>query len=171
MRKTQRLAVVAGTLLIAGAAAGVGVAAPPEGEGRPGARRAGGRSAALVEYLGLSEPQKAARRELHVQRREQMKPLVEEGRDLRARLREAVGKEAPDPAAVGEATLAIEKHRRQMSAEREAFRARLEALLSAEQMEKLRAFEAARRSMGGGREGRRGPRPGRRAPGAPPVEG
>jgi Spy/CpxP family protein refolding chaperone len=120
--------------------------------------------AALVEFLGLSDQQKEAWRGLQEQRRQEMKPLYEEGRALRQRLREALSAASPDPTAVGEATLALDAHRRKAKEQNEAFRARLEGLLTPEQKEKLAAFEAARRTMGAGR---RGPRAARR--GAHPL--
>jgi Spy/CpxP family protein refolding chaperone len=148
-------------------------AAPQAGDEPRAVRRAGraGRGgAALAEYLGLTEQQKASWRALHEQRREQMKPILEEGQALRKRLREAVEAPSPDPTAVGEATLALKAHRRKMQAEREAFQAKLEGLLDPAQREKLQAFEAARRTLDTGRDRRRGSRPGRRSPEAP-VEG
>ena len=100
-----------------------------------------------------------------------MKPVVEEGRTLRKRLRELLQASSPDPTAVGEATLALEAHRQKTRAQHEAFQARLEGLLDAAQKEKLKAFEAARQTLGAGRDGRRGPRPVRRPLEARPVEG
>jgi Spy/CpxP family protein refolding chaperone len=134
-------------------------------------RRGGRGGAALAEYLGLTEQQKTAWRALHEERREAMTPAAEEGRALRKKLREAVEAPSPDPTAVGVATLALEAHHKKMQAEREAFRQKLEAVLDPAQKEKLKAFEAARRTLGGGRDGRRGPRPARRSPEAPPTEG
>jgi Spy/CpxP family protein refolding chaperone len=134
-------------------------------------RRAGRGGAALAEYLGLTEQQKTAWRALHEERREALKPVAEEGRALRKRLREALQAPSPDPTAVGEATLALEAHRQKVRAEREAFQAKLESLLDPAQKEKLKAFEAARRTLGADRDGRRGPRPARRPQEARPVEG
>lgn len=150
---------------LVGAAAVAGAEPPAPREGRE-APRLERRVAALVEFLGLSDQQKQAWRGLQEQRREEMKPVHEEGRALRERLREALGAPSPDPAAVGEATLALQAHRRKAKEQNEAFRTRLEGLLSPEQKEKLAAFEAARRTMG---EGRRGPRAARRGAGARPL--
>jgi Spy/CpxP family protein refolding chaperone len=160
---------VAATILSVTACAAIAPAAA--GDEPRAVRRAGRGGAALAEYLGLTDQQKASWRALHEQRREEMKPIVEEGRALRKRLREAVAAPSPDPTAVGEATLALEAHRQKVRAEHEAFRAKLEGLLDPGQKEKLKAFEAARRTLGGGRDGRRGPRPARRSPEARPVEG
>jgi len=134
-------------------------------------RHAGRGGAALAEYLGLTEQQKTAWRALHEERREAMTPVVEEGSALRQRLREALQAPSPDPTAVGEAALALEAHRQKTRAQHEAFQTKLEGLLDPAQKEKLKAFEAARRTLGAGRDGRRGGRPARRAPETRPVEG
>jgi Spy/CpxP family protein refolding chaperone len=133
-------------------------------------RRGGRGGAALAEYLGLTEQQKTAWRALHEERREAMKPFAEEGRALRKKLREAVEAPSPDPTAVGEATLALEAHHKRMQGEREAFRQKLEAVLDPAQKEKLKAFEAARRTMGAGRDGRGRGRSAGRMPATRPVE-
>ncbi len=148
---------------IASAAQATGDESRPAGRGGRGGR--GG--AALAEFLGLTDQQKADWRALHEQRREQMKPAMEEGRTLRKRLREAVEAASPDPKTVGETTLALEAHHKKMRAEREAFRQKLEATLDPAQKEKLKAFEAGRRWGRGGR----GQRFHRRSMDAPPVEG
>jgi len=145
---------------------------PPAGDGT-GRHRAGReqrRGGRLAEYLGLDAQQKAAVQKVHQQQREEMKPVMEEGRALRKRLREAVEAASPDATAVGEATLALEAHRQKARAQREAFRQKLEGLLDPAQKEKLKAFESGRRT-GMGRDGRRGHRLHRRPPQAPPVEG
>jgi Spy/CpxP family protein refolding chaperone len=90
-----------------------------------------------------------------------MKPIMEEGRALRKKQREAIEAASPDPRTVGEATLALEAHHQKARAQREAFRQKLEALLDPVQKEKLKAFEAGRRT-GMGRERRRGSRMPRR---------
>jgi Spy/CpxP family protein refolding chaperone len=127
-----------------------------DAEGR-GMRRA----AVVAEYLGLTDQQKASWRALEQQQREQMKPLRDEGRDLRLKLRQALGTEAPDATAVGEATLALKAHREKARAQREAFEQQRRALLSPEQQQKLDAMKAARRTLGRGRGDRLG-RPGMR---------
>jgi len=167
-RRSVGLAVAILSVAAGAAMASAGEAA---GDEPRAARRAGRGGAALAEYLGLTDQQKASWRALHEQRREEMKPIFEEGRALRKRLREAVAAPSPDPTAVGEATLALEAHRQKVRAEHEAFRAKREGLLDPGQKEKLKAFEAARRTLGGGGDGRRGPRPARRSPEARPVEG
>lgn len=158
---------VAAALSAAACVAAMARAGETAGDEPRGMRRAGRGGAALAEYLGLTEQQKAAWGALQSERREAMGPVAEEGRALRKKLREAVQAPSPDPTAVGEAALALEAHRQKARAQHEAFQAKLEALLDPAQREKLKAFEAAREW---GREGRRGPRPGRGAR-APRVEG
>ena len=118
------------------------------------------RSEALAEYLGLSEEQQASWRSLREQHRQEMQPLMEEGRELRRRLRETLDSAPADPAAVGTATLAVEAHRKKVRAAREGFDQSLQSLLSAEQKEKLEAFKAAWK-VGRGGHGCRRPRGGR----------
>jgi Spy/CpxP family protein refolding chaperone len=171
MTKRGFLGAAAAILSVAaiGAVASAQPARTTGDERRPAWRGRGG--AALAEYLGLTDQQKAEWRTLHEQRREQMKPMMEEGRSLRKKLREAIEASSPDPRTVGEATLALEAHHKKVQAEREAFRQKLEAALDPAQKEKLKAFEAARgwgRGMGRG-FGARGFHRGERQ--SPPTEG
>jgi Spy/CpxP family protein refolding chaperone len=158
MTKRGFLGAAVAILSVAAVGAIASAATQTGDEGRP-ARRAGRGYAALAEYLGLTDQQKTEWRALHEQRREQMKPMMEEGRALRTKLREALNATSPDPTVVGEATLALEAHHKKVQAEREAVRQKLEAVLDPAQREKLKAFEAARgwgvgRGMRMGREGR-----------------
>jgi Spy/CpxP family protein refolding chaperone len=143
MTKRGFLGAASAILLVAALGALASAATQTSDETRPGRHRGRG-YAALAEYLGLTDQQKAEWRTLHEQQREQMKPMREEARALRTKLREAVGAASPDAKTVGEATLALEAHHEKMRAEREAFRQRLEATLDPAQKEKLKAFEAAR---------------------------
>ena len=143
MTKAGFMGAAAAILSVATLGAIASPAAQTGDEGRP-ARHRGRGYAALADYLGLTDQQKAEWRTLHAQQREQMKPMREEGSALRKRLRAAVEAASPDPNAVGEATLALEAHHKKVQAEREAFRQKLEATLDPAQKEKLKAFEAAR---------------------------
>jgi Spy/CpxP family protein refolding chaperone len=148
------------------------VAAQPARHGPPEGRR-GHRASALVEYLGLSAEQQEQWRALHHQHWEAMKPLREEGRTLRQRVRESLEANEPE-VVVGEAVKALHAHRQQMQKAREAFESELRALLTDEQKAKLDAFQAARRAGGKGRPGwghRRGGRPGRGPAPQSPSEG
>jgi Spy/CpxP family protein refolding chaperone len=144
----------AGAVLL-GLALAAAAQEPPAGRD-PGAGRWGmqkARGQRLAEYLGLDAQQKEAIRKLRQQQRDDMKPLLEEGRDLRSKLREATDAEKPDALAVGEATLALKAHREKMKAQREAFEQRLIAILTPEQKQKYEALKAVR---GFGRSGPRG---------------
>lgn len=135
---------------------------PPAGDGA-GRNRAGReerRGGRLAEYLGLDAQQKAAVQKLHQQQREEMKPLWEEGRELRRKLREATDADKPDALAVGEATLAVKAHHERVKAQRAAFDQKLAALLTPEQKQKYEALKAARAF---GRDSRRGGRQARPA--------
>jgi Spy/CpxP family protein refolding chaperone len=172
MTRKGFLGAAAAILSVATVGAMASAAAQTGDGGRP-ARRAGRGYAALADYLGLTDQQTTEWRALHEQRREQTKPMMEEGRALRKKLREAVEAASPDPKTVGEATLALEAHHKKVRAEREAFRQKLEATLDPAQKEKLKAFEAARgwgqgRGMGRGFRGH-GFEDGERQ--APPTEG
>ncbi len=172
MTKRGFLGATAAILSVATVGAIASAATQTRDESRP-ARHRGQRYAALAEYLGLTDQQKTEWRTLHEQQREQMKPMMEEGRALRKKLRDAIESASPDPKTVGEATLALEAHHKKVQAEREAFRQKLEATLDPAQKEKLKAFEAARgwgkgRGMGRGWRGR-GFEGGERQ--APPSEG
>jgi Spy/CpxP family protein refolding chaperone len=160
-------------MAILGAALGaVPAAAQPAGPG-PGEGRRGKRGQAVIEYLGLSAEQQQQWRALHKQHREEMKPLFEEGRTLRQRVRESLEANEPE-VVVGEAVKAAYAHRQLMQKEREAFQEQLKSVLNEEQQVKFEAFKAARGLRGKGRPGRGGGwggRPGRGP--APPstVEG
>jgi Spy/CpxP family protein refolding chaperone len=143
MTKRGFLGAAAAILSLATVGAFASAATRTGDEARP-ARHPGRGYAALADYLGLTDQQKTEWRALHEQQREQMKPMMEEGRALRKKLRDAVEAATPDPKAVGDATLALEAHHKKMQAERETFREKLEATLDPAQKEKLKAFEAAR---------------------------
>jgi Spy/CpxP family protein refolding chaperone len=117
---------------------------PPGGGERARRARPEHRGARLAEYLGLDAQQKAALQQLQQQHRDEMKPLWDEGRELRSKLRAATEAEKPDAQAVGEATLALKAHRERMKADRAAFEQKLEGLLTPDQKQKFEALKAAR---------------------------
>jgi Spy/CpxP family protein refolding chaperone len=151
-----------GTVILGAAVGAVPAVAQPAAPG-PGEGRRGNRGRALVEYLGLSAEQTQQWRALHEQHREEMKPLFEEGRALRQRVKEAL-EAGEDEFAVGAAVKAVHAHRQLVQQKREAFQEQLKSSLNEKQKERLEAFEAARGVGGKGRAGwgnRRGGRPGR----------
>ena len=102
---------MAAALLTAASVVTVASAGGSAGNEPRAVRRGGGRGAALAKYLGLTEQQQASWRALHEQRREEMTPLVEEGKALRQRLRDAVGAQSPDPTAGGPRPGVVALHR------------------------------------------------------------
>jgi Spy/CpxP family protein refolding chaperone len=134
------------TLGLALAAGGASLVAA--GEGQKGSDRGARRGEWLAQELGLTAEQKASFESLREQHRSEMKPLMDEGRTLHERLRAALKAENPDPQAVGEATLAVEQHRKAVEASQKAFHEKLSAQLTPEQKAKFDAL-SERHRMGG----------------------
>jgi Spy/CpxP family protein refolding chaperone len=158
MTRTRWIGLAAAALWV-GAGLGVAIAAQQgaPAEGRPIGGKGRLARQGVAQYLGLTDQQRESWRTLREKQREEMKPLVQEGRELRARLQDMLKEDDPDPTAVGQATLALKAHRQKVRAQREADEQQLKGLLSPEQQQKLEAFEAARRSLRGRRsEGFRG---------------
>jgi Spy/CpxP family protein refolding chaperone len=136
-------AVTLGLTLVAG---GVGLVAAAEGQ--KGSDRGARRGQWLAQELGLTDEQKASFQALHEQHRTEMQPLMEEGRALHEKLQAALKAENPDPQAVGEATIALEQHRKSVETAQKAFHDKLAAQLTPEQKAKFDAL-AERHKMGG----------------------
>ena len=157
---------VAAVALCSAAGAGMALAsAEPAGGARAEWRARGGER--LARYLGLSEQQQAQWETMRQQQRERMKPLLEEGRALRQRLRQALDASQPDARAVGDATIALKAHREKLRAEREQLQQQLAGVLDAQQKQKLEALQQARRAFGRGQ----GRGPGGGGPGAAHDDG
>ena len=137
-------------LSLAVLAGGVGWASAEAQSGAP-STRGQGRGQRLADYLGLSDDQKATWKSLHEQHRTEMQPLMQEGKDLRDRLRTAMNASTPDPNAVGQATLAMKEHREKIKAAQQAFETRLVGTLNDDQKTRYEAFKAA--NHGGRRHG------------------
>ena len=141
-------------------------AAPADAQRRQGQGEGRGRGGAAIEYLGLDEQQQEQWRVLEAQHREDMKPLHEEGRVLRQRVRESLEADEPE-ILVGEAAKAAYAHKKRVEAARQAFEAQLSSVLSPEQQEKFEAYTAARGARRMGRPHRM-----RRPRGeSPPIDG
>jgi len=130
------------------------------GHGGPGAHRLG----RLARVLELTEAQVAEARALHEAARADLEPIFAASRELRTRLDGLLDAPSPDPAQVGEVVIALRQNREAMRAVREETKAGFEALLTAEQREKLATLEDAKEEWGRRGKGRRGPR-GRRSGG------
>jgi len=156
------------SLAAAIATAGAGLAwADARGAG-PRGRGGAARGERLATYLGLNEEQQASWKSLHEQHDTEMQPLREEGRHLHQKLRATMDAPAPDPAAVGAATLALKQHREKMRAAQKAFEGQLTSVLTPEQKTKFEAFRAAHRHGHGGRGGWKGQSPAEESPDNPP---
>ncbi len=160
------ISMVAVALLLAG----VTVAQPPIVSGgsgpRAAARAGGGHPGAremnrLIEFLQLDDTQKAQWKAAHEAQAEAVKPIFEDLRANQKALHGALSSDTADATAVGTLMLAGRDLQKQLGALHEQLRQDLEAILSPEQLERWKAFEAAN---GGGRgergRGRRGPRGG-----------
>jgi Spy/CpxP family protein refolding chaperone len=144
------------TLVVVGSSVAV-AAQPAFRQGRQGPdnpRRERGR-AAMEEYLGLTDDQKATLESQREEARKTLQPLMEEQRRLRQELRTTLESEGADATAVGNLMLSIHKQRQEVRDLRKSFQEQRQAVLTPEQQTKLEAFKAARR-MGPGK-GRRGP--------------
>ena len=130
--------------------------AGPGGHGGSGAHRLG----RLARVLELTEAQVAEARALHEAARADLEPIFAASRELRTRLDGLLDAPSPDPAQVGEVVIALRQNREAMRAVREETKAGFEALLTAEQREKLATLEDAREERGRRGKGRRGHRPG-----------
>lgn len=161
MRKRSTLTTLIGALLLV-AAAPLALAQPPGGPRGPrGPERDAGR---LFEFLGLTEEQRAAWREVHQQHFEALRPTFEEIRELREQMRAELEGGAPDAAIVGGYAISIHQLEQELRASRGELENALLAILDAEQEQKLEAWKAAH----GGRRGH-GPGPG--GPGGPGGQG
>jgi Spy/CpxP family protein refolding chaperone len=150
------------------AAGGVGLAGEHGRGGDRGARRA----ERLANELDLTEAQRASWQAMREQHEAEMQPLRDEGRALHEKLRAAMKAENPDPQAVGEATIALERHRQAVEAARKAFRDKLATQLTPEQKAKFDSLAERHRShRGPDGSRRRGPGRGPAPEGsAPEVE-
>ncbi len=147
MRQTTRTlatTAVALGLFLAGSAALAGQGFRGGREGAPGR----GLRATLAA-LDLTDAQKARVKELLDVERPKYEALRQEGRAAREALRTAAKSETPDPAAIGNAFLRVDAHRKALRAERESSRQKLEALLTPEQRAKLEGIREGRRSLRG----------------------
>jgi Spy/CpxP family protein refolding chaperone len=103
------------------------------GENDPGVARQ-----ALARYLELTPEQMAAWDELLATLRSTVAPLHTQIAALQEQLEQLLGEANPDPAAVGALVIQIKKLRDQVAAAHSAYVAGFEALLSPEQLAKLR---------------------------------
>jgi Spy/CpxP family protein refolding chaperone len=144
------------------------VGAQPPAKGGRGARRLDG----PAQYLGLTDQQKEAFRQIHDQQRPQMEALHQQMRDNNERFRKALESSNPDAVTVGELAIEGQKLREKGQALRDEADKQIRALLTPDQQVKFDAMKALRKGggpMGGGPMGWHpmGPPPGA-SPDAPP---
>jgi Spy/CpxP family protein refolding chaperone len=132
------------------------------GPGGPGNGPAGGPppDGALVQFLALSEAQLASWKTFHEELKAAIDPLIEQQRAAQQQLQAALDATTPDPAAIGNAMLAIRAIGNQIRAAHDALDAKLKSVLSPEQVLKFDAFRAAQQAMQGPRPGGPGNGPG-----------
>ena len=159
---------ILGVALGASPVLAVGGEAPADAGQSRGAEKRLGRAA---ESLGLTADQQATWKSLFEQHKAEIQPLRQERIALHDRLKAAVSAENPDPTAVGEATLALRKHREKMKAVHQAFQTRLTGTLTPEQKTKFEALKAAHHAHrhGAGRRRHQGGQPAPDAPQNPPA--
>ena len=146
-RSTLVTVFAAGAMLIGALA----FAQPPRGDGGRRLHMKDRSDHRLVEFLELTEDQQEAWRAAHQAHREAISSEIEQVRENRDALEEAI--EAEDALRVGELTLEGRRLREQMRESGEALREQLEGILDAGQRERWEAFQAAREH--GPRFGRR----------------
>jgi len=148
MRMTLTFCLTAATLLA-------------QGPGGPGVRRARagqpGRQAmaqavprnpdALKETLGLSDTQVQQLRDLRKQQFEAARPSLEQAREKRQALAEAMRSENPDPAKVGQLMVEMKQLRQSMGGRRGELQSKAQAILTPEQQTKLQSLREAQRMM------------------------
>jgi Spy/CpxP family protein refolding chaperone len=143
MKKTFGITMLGLTLAAGGV--GPGLAAERHEGGDRGERRVQW----LADELDLTEEQQASWRAMREQHQAEMQPLRDEGRALHEKLRAAMKAENPDPQAVGEATIALKRHREAVEAARKAFHEKLARELTPAQKAKFDALSESHRSHRG----------------------
>jgi Spy/CpxP family protein refolding chaperone len=124
------------------------------GPGGPGRGPHGGR---FAEELGLTDDQKAQMESLRKKNQETLKPLADAAREAHEAFRAAMDGDNPDPAAVGQAALAMRSAEKALRAAHEASFEQMKSILTQEQRDKLDAKRKEHQLRGP--RGDRGDRP------------
>ena len=111
---------------------------PPFEEGE---RRGGPRGEQLKNFLELTDEQVDELQTLHRSSRESLMPILQDMREKREALREAMQQEAPDSAEVGKLTVGLKALREQIKAQRDEQRDQALALLTPSQIEALESLK------------------------------
>lgn len=116
---------------------------PGFGPGGPG----GPRIEMIADRLGLTDDQKAQWTSIHEKARETAEPLVKAAGEAKQAFDQALEAENAEPAAVGQAALAMRNARKKLEAHHQATMESVKAILTPEQLAK---FEEMGERMGGG---------------------
>jgi len=119
---------------------------PHDGPGGPGGPR--GPRPDIAAYLGLNADQKVQFEALHDSLRDSIEPLLEQRHAADEQLRSLIETPTPDATAVGKQFLAIHAIDEKIKAAHEATKAKIEAMLTAEQRLRFDALHAAREMAG-----------------------
>lgn len=104
----------------------------------------------IAEHLGLTDEQKAQWKAIHEKAREQGEPLMKAAGEAREAFDQALEAENAEPAAVGQAAIAMRNARRNLEAHHKTTMDTAKAILTPEQAEKLEAMEKNMRGRGPG---------------------
>lgn len=133
--------------------AGLAVSALAQGPGRghggpPGVEGHRGHRAPSVErlarFLELTDEQIEAAKAIRKATAAQVEPVREAQKALHEELRSLLDADSPDATAIGEVAIELHQGREQIHALREQAKADFEALLTAEQLEKLEGLKDVR---------------------------
>jgi Spy/CpxP family protein refolding chaperone len=127
--------------ILALAGASVLCAQGPGFRARPTQAPAAGK--ALQEQLQLTDQQMTQLRDVRKQQMEALRPQLQQLRTEAQKLRDLTQSANPDAAAVGKATLDVKNLREQIRAAREDSDKKARAILTPQQLEKLKDLEAA----------------------------
>ncbi len=138
MRLTLTLCLVAGTLM----AQGPGGPGPRRAwAGQPGRQAMAANADALKDALGLSDAQVQQLRDLRKQEFEAARPAMQQARDKRQALAEAMKSDNPDPAKIGQMMLEMKQLRQSMGSQRSDLQAKARAILTPDQQTKLQSLQ------------------------------
>ncbi len=130
---------------VCGQGFGAGDGMQGAGRGRAMGRAEGMREmAALRESLGLSDAQMQQLRDLRREQFQAARPALTQMREKQRALGELMRTENPDPGQVGQLMVESKKLRESMKTAGEGYRAKAQAVLTAEQKTKLSEIETAR---------------------------
>jgi Spy/CpxP family protein refolding chaperone len=156
LTKTRTFTILAVALcLVAGLTVTALAQGPGRGHGGPGAHRGGHHGGhhgppieRLARFLALTDEQIEAAKAIREATEAQVAPIRQAQKALHEELRTLLDAEAPDATAVGEVAIELHEGREQIHALREQAKADFEALLTAEQRDKLERLKDVRRHFG-----------------------